>query len=82
LIGIATATSTKGQNLNFAIPGDNILNLVDKRPVTIAEWTEEARREKNDTFDKLQKEIVKHIKQEKTDDKTEARGGLLSPLSP
>ena len=72
VVGVAFFQIVNGQNLNFAIPGDNILNLEDKQPLTIAAWTEEISREKNDTLDNLQKEIVKHIKQEKTDDKIEA----------
>ncbi len=72
VVGVAFFQIVNGQNLNFAIPGDNILNLEDKRPLTIAAWTEKTSQEKNDTLDNLQKEIVKHIKQEKTDDKIEA----------
>ncbi len=72
VVGVAFFQIVNGQNLNFAIPGNNILELVDKRPLTIAEWTEETSREKNDTLDKLQKQIVKHIKQAKTDDRLEA----------
>jgi predicted Zn finger-like uncharacterized protein len=72
VVGVAFFQIVNGQNLNFAIPGDNIINLTDKRPQTIAEWTEEASREKNETLDNLQKEIVKHIKQEKADDKAGA----------
>jgi predicted Zn finger-like uncharacterized protein len=69
VVGVAFFQIVNGQNLNFAIPGDNILKLADKRPLTIADWTEETSREKNDTLDKLHKEIVKHIKQDNTDDK-------------
>jgi S1-C subfamily serine protease len=72
VVGVAFFQIVNGQNLNFAIPGHNILELVDKRPLTIAKWTEKNSREKNDTLDKLQKQIVKHIKQEKTDDGLEA----------
>lgn len=72
VVGVAFFQIVNGQNLNFAIPSDNILALVDKRPLTIAEWTEATSREKNDTFDKLQKQIIKHIRQDKTDDRLEA----------
>lgn len=71
VVGVAFFQIVNGQNLNFAIPGDNILKLEDKQPLTIAAWTEKISREKNNTLDKLQKEIVKHIKPEKTDDKIE-----------
>jgi len=71
VVGVAFFQIVNGQNLNFAIPGDNIINLEDKQPLTIAAWTEKTSREKNDTLDMLQKEIVKHIKQEKTDEKSE-----------
>jgi predicted Zn finger-like uncharacterized protein len=73
VVGVAFFQIVNGQNLNFAIPSDNILNLTDKRPQTIAEWTEEISQEKNETLDNLQKEIVEHIQQNKSDDKVEAR---------
>ena len=71
VVGVAFLQLVNGQNLNFAIPGDNIVNLEDKQPLTIADWTDKISRKKNDTLDMLQKEIVKHIKQEKTDAKPE-----------
>jgi len=71
VVGVAFLQLENGQNLNFAIPGDNIINLEDKQPLTIADWTDKISRNKNDTLDMLQKEIVKHIKQDKPDEKKE-----------
>lgn len=71
VIGVAFLQLVNGQNLNFAIPAENIPAMQDIRPIEIAAWTEKVSEEKNENLAMLQKEIIKHITHEKTDDKRE-----------
>jgi predicted Zn finger-like uncharacterized protein len=69
VIGVATFQLVTGQNLNFAIPADNILAMEDSRPLRVAAWTEKNSEDRNETLASLQKDIIKHIKHDKSDDK-------------
>ena len=69
VIGVATFQLVTGQNLNFAIPADNILAMEDSEPLRVAAWTEKNSEDRNETLASLQKDIIKHIKHEKSDDK-------------
>ena len=71
VVGVATFQLLSGQNLNFAIPAENILALKDKQPLELAAWTEKVSEDKNETLAMLQKDIVKHIKHEDSEDKKE-----------
>ncbi len=70
VIGVATFQLVTGQNLNFAIPADNILAMEDSEPLRVAAWTEKNSEDRNETLASLQKDIIKHIKHNKSDDKT------------
>jgi len=76
VVGVAFLQLVKGQNLNFAIPSEEIIAMEDKEPLTIAAWTEKVSRDKNDNLANLQKEIIKHIKHERADEK---EGREISP---
>ena len=39
IIGVASFQSIKGQNLNFAIPGEYVLNLKDHKARTVSQWS-------------------------------------------
>ncbi|UCD80155.1 MAG: zinc-ribbon domain-containing protein [Desulfobacterales bacterium] len=69
VIGVATFQLVTGQNLNFAIPADNILAMEDSEPLRVAAWTEKNSEDRNETLASLQKDIIKHIKHDKSDDK-------------
>jgi len=71
VVGVATFQLVSGQNLNFAIPAENILAMKDQQPLELAAWTEKVSEDKNETLAMLQKDIVKHIKHEDSDDKKE-----------
>jgi len=76
VVGVAFLQLVKGQNLNFAIPAEEIIALEDKEPLTIAAWTEKISRDKNDNLTNLQKEIIRHIQPERADEK---EGREISP---
>ena len=69
VVGVAFFQIVNGQNLNFAIPAENILFMQNKPPLGIAAWTEKISEDKNENLAILQKEIIKHIKHGKSDDK-------------
>ena len=71
VVGVAFLQIVNGQNLNFAIPGDNIINLKVQQLLNLAAWSERRNAEANNKFEHLRKEIVKHIRSEKPDAKIE-----------
>jgi len=71
VVGVATFQLVNGQNLNFAIPAEDILAMQDIQPLDIAAWTEKVSEDKNENLAMLQKEIIKHIKHENSDDEKE-----------
>ncbi len=83
VVGVAFFQILNGQNLNFSIPAENILAMQNKRPLSIAAWTEKVSEDRNENLAMLQKGIVKHIKHDNSDDKkekdvlTEPTNGIL-----
>jgi S1-C subfamily serine protease len=71
VVGVAFLQIVNGQNLNFAIPGGNIVNLKVQQLLNLAAWSERKSTEANNKFEHLRKEIVKHIKSEKPGAKIE-----------
>ena len=71
VVGVAFLQIVNGQNLNFAIPGENIVNLKVQQLLNLAAWSERKNTEANNKFEHLRKEIVKHIKSEKPGAKIE-----------
>ncbi len=61
VVGVSFFQIVKGQNLNFAIPGEKILALEQKQSLTVAAWTERINAEKDDKLDRLQKGILNQI---------------------
>ena len=80
VVGVATFKFASGQNLNFAIPADNILAMEDFKPLEVAAWSEKVSEDKNETLASLQKDIIKHIKHEKSDDKIEESKNIWLPI--
>ena len=78
VVGVAFFQIVNGQNLNFAIPAENILAMEDRRPLDLAAWTEKVSEDKNENLAMLQKEIIKHIKHEKS----EVKKGKDKPSQP
>ena len=74
VVGVATFQFASGQNLNFAIPADNILAMQDFKPLEVAAWSEKVSEDKNKTLASLQKDIIKHIKHKK------CPAGVCKPL--
>ena len=68
VIGVATFQLVTGQNLNFAIPADNILAMENIEPLRVAAWTEKISEDRNESLASLQKDIIKHIKHDKSVD--------------
>ena len=62
VVGVAFLQVLNGQNLNFAIPGENIVNLKDQDLLSVAAWSKKRNSEANRNIEMLRKEIVKHIR--------------------
>jgi hypothetical protein len=75
VVGVAFLQIVNGQNLNFAIPGENVINLKADQLTNIAAWSEKRNRAANKNIENLRKEIVKHIKSDPPDEKIENREG-------
>ena len=73
VVGVAFLQIVDGQNLNFAIPGENIINLKVQQLTNIATWSEKRNSEANKNLENLRKEIVKHIKSDQPDEKIQKR---------
>ncbi len=71
VVGVAFFQILNGQNLNFAIPAENILAMQNEQPLYIAAWTVKVSEDRNENLAKLQKEIFKHIKPGNSNDKKE-----------
>lgn len=77
VVGVAFLQIVNGQNLNFAIPGENIIHLKVQQLLNLTAWSERRNAEANSKFEHLRKEIVKHIKSEKSDAKTEKSAEIM-----
>ncbi len=55
VVGVAFFQIEDGQNLNFIIPGENILALEQKQPLNIAEWTEKVKAENDEKSEEKSK---------------------------
>ena len=73
VVGVAFLQIVNGQNLNFAIPGENIINLKTRQLLNVAAWSEKRNSDANQNLENLRKEIVKHIKSDQPDEKIEKR---------
>jgi S1-C subfamily serine protease len=71
VVGVAFLQIVNGQNLNFAIPGENIINLKPQQLLNIAAWSEKRNSEVNKNLENLRKEIVKHIKSDQPNEEIE-----------
>ena len=79
VVGVAFLQIVNGQNLNFAIPGENIINLKVQQLTNVASWSKKRNSEANKNLENLRREIVKHIKpdQPDEDEKIEKRTGSM-----
>jgi hypothetical protein len=73
VVGVAFLQIVNGQNLNFAIPGENIISLKTQHLLNVAAWSEKRNSEANQNLKNLREEIVKHIKSDQPDEKIEKR---------
>jgi S1-C subfamily serine protease len=71
VVGVAFLQIVNGQNLNFAIPGENIINLKTQQLLNVAAWSQKRNSDANQNLENLRKEIVKHIKSDQPDEKIE-----------
>jgi hypothetical protein len=71
VVGVAFLQIVNGQNLNFAIPGENIINLKTERLLNVAAWSEKRNSEANKNLENLRKAIVKHIKSDPSNEEIE-----------
>jgi S1-C subfamily serine protease len=71
VVGVAFLQIVNGQNLNFAIPGENIINLKTEQLLNIAAWSEKRNSEANKNLENLRKAIVKHIKSDQSNEEIE-----------
>ena len=62
VVGVAFLQVLNGQNLNFAIPGENIVDLKAEHLLSVAEWSKKRNTQANKNIEMLRKEIVKHIR--------------------
>lgn len=53
IIGVATFQMVEGQNLNFAIPGERSLKLVQGKVQTVTEWVKSGEKERLDSAEGL-----------------------------
>ena len=58
VVGVAFLQIVNGQNLNFAIPGENIINLKAQQLTNIAAWSEKRNSDVNKNLDNLRKAIA------------------------
>ena len=77
VVGVAFLQIVNGQNLNFAIPGENIINLKTSQLLNIAAWSEKRNSEANKNLESLRKEIVKHIKSDQPNEEIEKPAGPM-----
>jgi S1-C subfamily serine protease len=61
VVGVSFLQLVSGQNLNFAIPSEFILDLKNEHPLTLASWTQKVSNEKVNTLKKLQETILLQI---------------------
>ena len=73
VVGVAFLQVLNGQNLNFAIPSENIVNLKAQHLLSVAAWSKKTNTEANKNIEMLRKEIVKHIRQGKPEEKIEEK---------
>jgi len=71
VVGVAFLQIVNGQNLNFAIPGENIIKLKVQQRTNIAAWSEKRNSEANKNLENLRKAIVKHIKSDQSNEEIE-----------
>jgi hypothetical protein len=58
VVGVAFLQIVNGQNLNFAIPGENIINLKAQQLTNIAAWSEKRNCDVNKNLENLRKAIA------------------------
>ena len=58
VVGVAFLQIVNGQNLNFAIPGENIINLKAQQLTNIAAWSEKRNSDVNKNLENLRKAIA------------------------
>ena len=73
VVGVAFLQVLNGQNLNFAIPSENIVNLKAQHLLSVAAWSKKRNTEANKNIEMLRKEIVKHIRPDKPEKKMEKK---------
>ena len=73
VVGVAFLQVLNGQNLNFAIPGENIVNLKAQHLLSVAAWSKKRNTEANKNIEMLRKEIVKHIRPDNPEKKMEKK---------
>ncbi len=65
VVGVSFLQLVSGQNLNFAVPSEYILDLKDEPSLTISSWSEKVSRDQNDALKKIQEEIMLQIDPDK-----------------
>ncbi len=73
VVGVAFLQVLNGQNLNFAIPSENIVDLKAAYLLSVAAWSKKRNSEANENIEMLRKEIVKHIRPAKPERKIEEK---------
>lgn len=79
VVGISFLQLVSGQNLNFAVPAEYILDLKDKPSLTISSWSEKVSRDQNDALKKIQEEIMLQVDPDKRIGSTRKSGKFQSP---
>ena len=80
VVGVAFLQVLNGQNLNFAIPGEHIVNLKAEHLLSVAAWSKKRNTEANKNLAYLRKEIIKHIRSGKPAEKIEKKVILILKL--
>jgi S1-C subfamily serine protease len=62
VVGVAFLQVLDGQNLNFAIPSENISNLKPEHLLSVAAWSKRSTTRADKEIETLRREIVKHIR--------------------
>lgn len=79
VVGISFLQLISGQNLNFAVPSQYILNLKDEPSLTISSWSEKVSRDQNDALKKIQEEIMLQVDPEKKLGSAKDKARIQSP---
>ncbi|MBW2441006.1 MAG: trypsin-like peptidase domain-containing protein [Deltaproteobacteria bacterium] len=71
VVGVAFLQVLDGQNLNFAIPSENIVSLKAQHLLSVAAWSKKSTTRADKNIEMLRKEIVKHIRPGQAEEKIE-----------